>query len=315
MTREDGSAESENHRRGPEGSEPSEHRPARREILSRAVSGFALLAIFGVGATRAFADGTCTATVPTSVDDDRDESCSVAGAPDQGCAINSTSPGNTGRDEDQNCSNGAPQDQDNSCGDCDDNHDPSGDQTCGANRGASTERDELCGHAHFQGGGGDQDGNCGAQQGAGQDFARDEGCGVHDGTYNTGWDDPDGTCGSVLHPGADPEPDRNCSELETDATCGSSQPAYSSDPDEKCSATDWDAACGQGGTDGYNGAYDEDESCGHYVVGTLGVDEACGTVVMGLIWESDANCGNLVRGIVDEDENCKIVTADPDASD
>jgi len=239
-----------------------------------------------------------------------DASCSQTSA-DEGCHIKSA-PGGSSNDEDQHC--GANGDPDNGCGDCDDNHDT--DNHCGQplGGGGGNDRDELCGHPHYWPFGGDADDRCGKPV-AGGGTEVDEGCGQHDTIYHD-WADPDDNCGGTL-PGGGTDVDSNCTDVQGgDQTCGEDPPGYASSPDESCSLTSQDEACGQGGSEGYNPAYDRDASCGGTGPGvTESQDQSCGSSA-GNFDDPDQNCGKaLPGGATDPDEDCGADLAggtDPD---
>ncbi len=223
--------------------------------------------------------------VPTEEGEDRDSSCGD-GEADESCSISSTE-GGSGNDVDQNCgtaTGGGNVDGDNACGDCDDDHDADG--SCNQSVGGSTDSDEMCGHAHLPGGGIDEDQTCSAT-------TADNGCGNHDTVYNE-VNDPDQHCPDGVTPGTTQDSDQNCTGQVADATCAANPPAYASSPDEMCSSTEIDGACGNGGSAGYNPAYDEDASCGG----------------AGLGEQSDQSCGSTVYTLEDEDENCSTADAD-----
>lgn len=209
--------------------------------------------------------------------EDRDQSCSSTEA-DEGCWLTPSNSGNAAKDPDQHCAVSG--DVDNACGDCNDAHDT--DQSCGlAGSGGQRERDELCGHAHYELG--HEDARCNVAGNA------DEGCGFHNTTYNypPNWDDDDQAC-SCSEGGSDT--DAHCSG--GDSTCNARQPAYSTSPDESCNDSgDHDEACGAGHSVNEDRAYDQDQSCGGGEV-----DESCGA---GGLWDGDDNCG--VGGDPDND--------------
>ena len=294
---------------------------ADRRSLLRAALAFTIIGTFGGLTPTAHADDPdCATGTPTAVGD-RDASCNdgggifggIGGEPDEGCAISSPASGASGKDEDQNCqpSGGLGYDPDDSCGDCDDNHDT--DDTCGNSHGGpggGSERDELCGHQHF-GPLGNEDANCNKDQGGGV-TSIDEGCGRHNTSYGGYWTDTDQHCNPAEIPGTSATADQNCASQQADAWCGVNRPAYSTSPDEVCGLVnqggglvDRDSACGQSGSIGGSKAYDMDESCKTYTPDP--VDEACGAKAFGA-YDADENCGRLVpaTGLTDVDEACGL---------
>ncbi len=143
---------------------------------------------------------------------------------------------------------------DNSCGDCDDNHDS--DNNCGGTDSATGAKDpdDDCGHQSIIGG--QQDATCNSKD-------NDEGCGSHHADYSGTWSDADENCSTT-------NTDANCNTNTTDSTCNQTSNPSTTSPDEKCGKKDNDEACGR---------YDNDESCGL----TSGErDEECGTTYSGI---------------------------------
>ncbi len=217
---------------------------------------------------------------------DKDNSCYSGGNhanTDNSCELNSTDANCyirqavNSNDHDETCSTTHP---DNSCGDCDDNHDT--DEHCAVNG----DPDGLCGHQHgdvpFYNGGVSTDQNCSAT-------SVDGGCGTHTTSYGNTDTDIDESCTATI-----PSSDANCSNLTSDSTCGSTRanPSTTS-PDEKCGNV-------------VNGVKDDDGACGHY-----DADESCGN------GNVDSACGKTnIEGLpdpVDPDGNCGI-NGDPDNS-
>ena len=214
---------------------------------------------------------------------DVDNSCG-ANEPDESCEIFSTNSSSYKKEEDEHCSSSLPLGEvDNCCGDCDDNHDS--DSHCGVYNGVE-DQDQLCGHTSWAYHNEDQ--SCG-------NGTNDEGCGTHDTTYGGADTDTDNNCNS----GGDPDNNNNCNNATgSDSTCDTTpEPAYGTNPDEMCSTTDVDNACGQGGSNGYNPAYDEDQDCSN-----TSEDNACGADVNGSWSERDESCGQAVNNPTDE--NC-----------
>lgn len=238
-------------------------------------------------------DENCALTPP-----DEDQSC-WNGQIDEACHMTPHyAPDTSKHDKDESCGK---TDVDNACGDCDDHHDA--DDSCGYTIGGTVDKDEDCGHAHYDGKT-DTDAACTVKSGAGTES--DHNCGVANPTYNYwggGTSNADQNCMKSL-PGGGADPDSNCYRAGSDNTCSLNPGAYSSDPDEDCSATSMDQACGQTGTQGVNPAYDDDESCSL----KSSSDEACGyTDGPGYaLTESDDNCGSP-----DPDNNCSAAW-DPD---
>lgn len=269
---------------------PSDERradPDRRTFLRAAGAAVFSLAVIGaVGEPGAvFAD---------------DGSCYITGAP------------NITHDPDDDC--GFRMEVDQACGDCDDNHDT--DQNCANTVGPIRDRDELCGHQHFNipfTDTYDDDNRCARlAPGFTDRYMPDEGCGIHRSAYNDSSVDPDGAVGLTMVDGS-VHVDQNCASQANDATCGQNPPAYGSSPDENCKRGpyDPDQGCGSGGsgTQGTNN-YDIDEACGKAGQGgtpPYDKDEGCGggaSAGGGLVggWDTDNAC--QVGPPYDKDENC-----------
>jgi hypothetical protein len=159
---------------------------------------------------------------------------------------------------------------DESCGDCDDNHNT--DEHCGqTTTGNTVDPDDLCGHQHWtETFGESQDGVCSTTE-------SDVGCGAHTTEYGGTWSDPDQHCSGTTGTNAD----RNCSTLSKDDTCAALSNPSTTSPDECCGGVnDLDEACSR---------YDKDESCGNKNTR----DEACGTTPVSVLsyTDIDNHCG------------------------
>ncbi len=193
-------------------------------------------------------------------DTDVDEAC-ASNSIDDNCSIGQNP--TAGHDVDQSCT-ASFGDGDNSCGDCNDNHE--NDENCGV----GTDPDDLCGHQHLYGFL-TEDAACSAT-------VPDVGCGDHDTSYSPiglPVNDPDQHCVGT-------NTDMNCSAAMTDENCNAAANPSTTSPDENCSDIDYDEACNM---------YDQDQSCGSPFEDPT--DEACGiTVVPGVgEWpDTDGHC-------------------------
>jgi hypothetical protein len=100
---------------------------------------------------------------------DQDEACTTS-VVDSNCSINQVPNNGTGADVDESCGN-VYMNPDESCGDCDDNH--QSDEHCGKPMAGGKDPDDLCGHQHYtEIFGESQDGVCSTTE-------SDAGCGAH----------------------------------------------------------------------------------------------------------------------------------------
>lgn len=221
---------------------------------------------------------------------DRDEACSLTDN-DGNCSIAQLPKANDNKDPDQNCAKMS-EDADQSCGDCDDNHEA--DERCGKSPpgGGMKDADELCGHE--SGVGLDTDDVCSATD-------VDSGCGKHSTTYG-GLPNNDVDQHCVV-----PNADLNCSSLDADNNCNMKTFPSTTSPDENCGqpsggGIDSDEACSH---------YDMDESCS----GTS-EDEACGKWPGILVNDADQCCPTESQDQSDEEQkgplNPWCGTDDPD---
>jgi hypothetical protein len=207
---------------------------------------------------------------------DQDEACTTS-VVDNNCSINQVPNNGAGADVDGSCGN-VYMNPDESCGDCDDNH--QSDEHCGKPIAGGKDPDDLCGHQHYtEIFGESQDGVCSTTE-------SDAGCGAHTTQYGGTWVDPDQHCSGTTGASAD----RNCSTLSNDDTCAALSNPSTTSPDENCSLSDSDDACSR---------YDKDESCSM----NYSKDDACGTTT--IKWVSDP---------IDDDENCGRTASDPDSA-
>ena len=181
---------------------------------------------------------------------DADENCS-ASATDNNCQTDHKHP--YGLDPDESCTSSGTE-QDESCGDCDDNHKgcpfEQSDQHCGKPLGGDIDPDSNCGHQHLYPklAPSSEDQVCSLSY-------SDVGCGVHKTKYGGTWEDDDQSCDPAT------DSDANCTPpqrgpAEIDGSCDQKANPSTTSPDESCSIV------GTPATDEACGHYDADENCG-----------------------------------------------------